>query len=185
MVDQFLKGETMTVHQVETATTELQLHNLLLGLQLTGGCLYLVHHHGLPLEELVRHSWVLHQEEGGEEEEAQEGDADDPRPVSQPGSSSQRSDETRRLATGQDPELVLLLDPDLATFLTVFGPLVQHCPVANLLVSSDHWLSDPGWRGGGGQPLLPGWASSAPSSLRRTRPWRTSSSRGRQRWCTR
>ena len=29
-------------------------------------------------------------------------------------------------------ELVLLLDPDLATFLTVFGPLVQHCPVANL-----------------------------------------------------
>ena len=77
-------------------------------------------------------------------------------------------------------ELVFLLDPDLATFLTVFGPLVQHCPVANLLVSSDHWLSVPGWRGGGGQPLLPGWASSAPSSLRRTRPWRTSSSRGRQ-----
>ena len=53
MVDQFLKGETMTVHQVETATTELQLHNLLLGLQLSGGCFYLVHHHGLPLEELV------------------------------------------------------------------------------------------------------------------------------------
>ena len=77
-------------------------------------------------------------------------------------------------------ELVLLLDPDLATFLTVFGPLVQHCPVANLLVSSDHWLSDPGWRGRGSQPLLPGWASSPPSSLRRTRPWRTSSSRGRQ-----
>ena len=107
MVDQFLKGETMTVHQVETATTELQLHNLLLGLQLSGGCFYLVHHHGLPLEELVHLSRVLHQEEDGEEEEAQEGDADDPRLASQPGSSSQRSDETRRLATGRgrDPEL--------------------------------------------------------------------------------
>ena len=42
-------------------------------------------------------------------------------------------------------ERVLLHDPDLATFLTVFSPLVQHCPVANLLVSSDHWLSEPGW----------------------------------------
>ena len=71
MVDQFLKGETMTVHQVETATTELQLHNLLLGLQLSGGCLYLVHHHGLPLEELVRHGQVLLQEEGGEEAQGQ------------------------------------------------------------------------------------------------------------------
>ena len=48
--DQFLKGETMH--------------------------LYLVHPHGLPLEELVRHSRVLFQEEGGEEEEAQEGEAD-------------------------------------------------------------------------------------------------------------
>ena len=99
MADQFLKGETMTVHQVEATTSELQLHDLLLGLQLSGGCLYLVHHHGLPLEELVRYSWVLHQEEGGEEEEAQEGEADDLCPASQQGSASQWSDETRRLAT--------------------------------------------------------------------------------------
>ena len=106
MVDQFLKGETMTVHQVETATTELQLHNLLLGLQLSGGCFYLVHHHGLPLEELVRHGQVVYQEEGGEEEEAQEGEADNLRPTSHPGSASQWSDKTRRLATRQDPELV-------------------------------------------------------------------------------
>ena len=108
MADQFLKGETMTVHQVEAATTELQLHDLLLGLQLSGGCLYLVHHHGLPLEELVRHGQVLHQEEGGEEEEAQEGEADNLHPASQPGSTSQWSDETRRLATatGRDPKLV-------------------------------------------------------------------------------
>ena len=44
----------------------------------------------------------------GEEEEAQEGEADDLRPTSQPGSASQWSDETRRLATatGRDPELV-------------------------------------------------------------------------------
>ena len=52
----------MTVHQVEATTTELQLHNLLLGLQLTDGYLNLVHCHGLPLEELVRHSQVLHWE---------------------------------------------------------------------------------------------------------------------------
>ena len=76
-------------------------------------------------------------------------------------------------------QLVLLLALDLATFLTVSSPLVQHCQqeaastqlvspkfqsllslsklmdmktssgsrpvaVANLLVSSDHWLADPG-----------------------------------------
>ena len=35
------------------------------------------HYHGLPLEELVRRGWVLLQEEGWEEEEAQEGKADD------------------------------------------------------------------------------------------------------------
>ena len=77
-------------------------------LQLSGGCLYLVHCHGLPLEELVRHSQVLHWEEGGEEEEAQEGKADNLCPARQPGSASQWSDETRRLATatGQDPKLV-------------------------------------------------------------------------------
>ena len=50
-------------------------------LQLSGGCLYLVHCHGLPLEELVRHSRVLHQEKGGEEEEAQEGKADNLSPL--------------------------------------------------------------------------------------------------------
>ena len=61
---------------------------------------------GLPLEELVRHSQVLHREEGGEEEEAQEGEADDLRPASQPGSASQWLDETRRLAAGRDPQLV-------------------------------------------------------------------------------
>ena len=38
--------------------------------------------HGLPLEELVCHGRVLHREEGGEEEEAQEGEADDLRPAS-------------------------------------------------------------------------------------------------------
>ena len=64
MADQFLKGKTMMVHRVEAATSELQLHHLL---QLSGGCLYLVHRHGLPLnvEELVRHGQVLHWEEGG------------------------------------------------------------------------------------------------------------------------
>ena len=98
MADQFLKGETVTVHQVEATTSELKLHDLLLGLQLSGGCLYLVHCHGLPLEKLVCHSWVLHQEEGGEEEEAQEGEADDLQPASQPGSASQWSEDTRRLA---------------------------------------------------------------------------------------
>ena len=47
--------------------------------------IYLVHHHGLPLEELVPRGRVLPQEEGGEEEEAQEGEADDlfPAKVSQ------------------------------------------------------------------------------------------------------
>ena len=93
MADQFLKGETMTVHQVEAATTELQLHNLLLGLQLTGGCLYLVHHHGLPLEELVRHGQVVYQEEGGEEEEAQEGEADTSAP---PASQGQQASQCSR-----------------------------------------------------------------------------------------
>ena len=39
--------------------------------------------HGLPLEELVCHGRVLHREEGGEEEEAQEGEADDLCPASQ------------------------------------------------------------------------------------------------------
>ena len=64
VADRFFKGETMTVHQVEATTSELQLHHLL---QLSGGCLYLVHCHGLPLsvEELVCHGQVLHQEEGG------------------------------------------------------------------------------------------------------------------------
>ena len=46
----------MTVHQVKAATSELQLHDLLLGLQLAGDCLHLVHGHGLPLEVLVRSS---------------------------------------------------------------------------------------------------------------------------------
>ena len=75
-------------------------------------------------------------------------------------------------------KLVSLLVPDTAAFLTVFGPLVQHCqqeaartklvspkfqspllflsqlmdvktssgshPVADLLVSSDHWFADHG-----------------------------------------
>ena len=79
MADQFLKRETMMVHR-----------------------------HGLPLEELVRHSQVLHWEEGGEEEEAQEGKADNLCPASQPGSASQWSDETWRLATatGRNPELI-------------------------------------------------------------------------------
>ena len=36
------------VHQAKATISELQLHNVLVGLQLTGGCLYLVHHHGLP-----------------------------------------------------------------------------------------------------------------------------------------
>ena len=81
-------------------------------------------------------------------------------------------------------ELVLLLAPDMAAFLTVLSPLVQHCQqeaastklvspkfqspllslsklldvktssgsrpvaVADLLVSSDGWLADPGWLAG-------------------------------------
>ena len=89
-------------------------------------------------------------------------------------------------------ELVSLFAPDLASFLAVFSPLMQHCqqetastklvssmlqslllslsklvdmdaktssgsrPVADLLVSSEHWLADPGWWGRGRQPLLPG-----------------------------
>ena len=57
---------------------------------------------------LVCHGRVLLQEEGAEEEEAKEGEADNLCPASQPGSASQWSDETRRLATatGRDPELV-------------------------------------------------------------------------------
>ena len=54
----------MTVHQ---------LHN----------GLYLVHCHCLPLEELVRHGRVLLREEGGGEEGAQEGEADNPYPAIQ------------------------------------------------------------------------------------------------------
>ena len=42
-----------------------------------------MHYHGLPLEELVHHRWVLLQEEGGEEEEAQGVEAEDLRPASQ------------------------------------------------------------------------------------------------------
>ena len=88
VADQFLKGKTVTVHQVEATTSELQLHYLLLGLRLSDGCLYLMHHYGLPLEELVCHSRVLHREEGREEEEAQEGEADNLRTTSQPWSTS-------------------------------------------------------------------------------------------------
>ena len=85
----------MTVHQLQSQLElfRKQLHNLLLGLQLlfeglqlglqlTGG-LHLVHRHGLPLGELVRHGWVLHWEEGGEEEEAQDREADNFHPTSQ------------------------------------------------------------------------------------------------------
>ena len=46
--------------------------------------------HGLPLEELVCHGRVLHREEGGEEEEAQEGEDEGLRPTSQPGSGRMR-----------------------------------------------------------------------------------------------
>ena len=55
------------------------------------------------------------------------------------------------------------------------------CPVANLLVSSDHWLADPGWLAGQRLSAFPSWASSfsPPSSQWRTWLWRTSSSRGR------
>ena len=59
------------------------LHLEVMELQLTGGCLYLVHNHGLPLEELVSYRQILHWEEGGEEEEAQEGEAEDLGPASQ------------------------------------------------------------------------------------------------------
>ena len=75
-------------------------------------------------------------------------------------------------------ELVSLLAPDMEAFLTVFSLLVQHCQqeaastklvspkfqslllslsklmgsrpvaVADLLVSSDGWLADPGWLAG-------------------------------------
>ena len=114
-------------------------------------------------------------------------------------------------------ELVSLLTPDTAAFLTVFSLLVQHCQqeaastklvspkfqspllslsklmdvktssgsrpvaVANLLVSSDHWLADPGWLAGRRLSASPSWASSSspPSSWWRTWLWRTSSSRGR------
>ena len=68
VADQFLKGETVTVHldKVKAVNSKLQLHNLLLGLQLAVDRLHLVQVHcpGLPLEVL--------QEGGGEEEEAQE-----------------------------------------------------------------------------------------------------------------
>ena len=43
MADQFLKGETLLVHQVEAATNELQPQQEVVQLQLSGGCLYLVH----------------------------------------------------------------------------------------------------------------------------------------------
>ena len=56
VADQFLKRETMMVNQVEAATTELQPQQEVVELQLSGGLLYLVHCHGLPLEELVCHT---------------------------------------------------------------------------------------------------------------------------------
>ena len=51
------------------------------------------------------------------------------------------------------------------------------CPVAvaNLLVSSDHWLADPGWLAGRKLSASPSWAS----SRWRTQLWWTSSSRRR------
>ena len=53
--------------------------------------------------------------------------------------------------------------------------------VANLLVSSDHWLADLGWLAGQRSSAFPSLASSSspPSSQQRTRLWRTCYSRGR------
>ena len=126
---------------------------------------------------------------------------------------------SQQSVTGATPsaQLVSLLAPDTAAFLTVFSLLVQHCQqeaastklvspkfqspllsllsqlmdvktssgfrpvaVANLQVSSDHWLADPGWLAGQRSSASPSWASSSspPSSQGRT-VWRTSSSRGR------
>ena len=61
--------QIMMVHQVEAATSELAAAST--------WCT------SLPLEELVHHSQVPLQEEGGEEEEAQGGEADDLCPASQ------------------------------------------------------------------------------------------------------
>ena len=116
---------------------------------------------------------------------------------------------SQQSVTGATPsaQLVSLLAPDTAAFLTVFSLLVQHCQqeaastklvspkfqspllsllsqlmdvkissgfrpvaVANLQVSSDHWLADPGWLAGQRSSASPSWASSSsPPSSR----WRT------------
>ena len=55
VADQFLKGETMTVHQVKAASSELQPQQEVEQLQLAVGRLHLVH---CPLEVLVCHSRV-------------------------------------------------------------------------------------------------------------------------------
>ena len=80
VADQFLKGETMTVHQVKAAASELQPQQEVEQLQLAVGRLHLVH---CPLEVLVCHSRVPVQEEGGEEEEALEGEGDNLCPARQ------------------------------------------------------------------------------------------------------
>ena len=50
------------------------------------------------------------------------------------------------------PKSLLLSLSKLMDGKTSLGSL----PMANLLVSSYHWLSHPGWQGGGCQPFLPG-----------------------------
>ena len=121
-------------------------------------------------------------------------------------------------------ELVSLLAPDLATFLAVFSPLVQHCqqeaastkmvshkfqspllslsklmdvktssgscpvPMANLLVSSDHWLADPSLLAGGAEVVslsFLGLFLFPTLLLEKELATRTSSIRGRQCQCTR
>ena len=68
----------MHLDKVKAVNSELQPQQEVMQLQLAVDRLHLVqvHCHGLPLEELVCHSQVPLQEEGGEEEEAQAGEAE-------------------------------------------------------------------------------------------------------------
>ena len=92
----------MTVHQVKAAASELQPQQEVEQLQLAVGRLHLVH---CPLEVLVCHSRVPVQEEGGEEEEALEGEADNLCPARQGQQASGQRPGGRPLG-GRDPELV-------------------------------------------------------------------------------
>ena len=72
---------------------------------------------------------------------------------------SKWSEETRRLATGRDPELVftsISLDRDSSRDLELTSLGLAQCQISWFHPTSGtvYLVSDPGWRGGGCQPLL-------------------------------